>query len=148
MALTAPTTAFCLVHITFYSRPPVPRLPPSHNNYKLMKMGGSNNQFQTPVFDQTKTQEVAGCIYDYNQLLLIDQLPSQYPQPKQNSSASNDHDMAICTVCRQLSASIIVPNFGCILKTVLLLMDITISTDAVASQNICCFSIVYFYAFL
>ena len=64
--------------------PPPPTLP---NNYKLMKMGGSNNQFQTPVFDQTKTQEVAGCIYDYNQLLLIDQLPSQYPQPKQNSSA-------------------------------------------------------------
>ena len=47
--------------------PPPPTLP---NNYKLMKMGGSNNQFQTPVFDQTNTQEVAGCIYDYNQLLL------------------------------------------------------------------------------
>ena len=54
--------------------PPPPNTP-SHNNYKLMKMGGRNNQFQTPLCDQTKTREVEGWIYCYDQLLLwlIDQ---------------------------------------------------------------------------
>ena len=94
--------------------PPPPNTP-SHNNYKLMKMGGRNNQFQTPVFDQTKTQEVEGCIYGYNSFLSwFTNDHHNIPNLKtENSLASNDHGMGICTACRQLSASVIVPNFGC-----------------------------------